>query len=120
DDAERARDTRAFVTYGGRRSIARRVDSGDSTLIAVSAFLDGADYDLRRATEDALKTRPGWNAKRIDTALEWFDHAARMLDQQVPSTTVYDVSDREAVEVFNRLNKGGTQLRQGDVRAAEL
>jgi hypothetical protein len=43
-----------------------------------------------------------------------------MLDQPVPCTTVYDVADREAVEVFNRLNKGGTQLRQGDVRAAEL
>ena len=43
-----------------------------------------------------------------------------MLNQQVPRTTVFDVSDKEAVEVFSRLNKGGSALRQGDVRAAEL
>ena len=38
----------------------------------------------------------------------------------VPCTTVYDVQDKDAVEVFSRLNKGGSALRQGDVRAAEL
>ncbi|MFI5458772.1 MAG: hypothetical protein ACHRXM_25370 [Isosphaerales bacterium] len=43
-----------------------------------------------------------------------------MLNQQVPCTTVYDVGDKEAVEVFSRLNKGGSALSQGDVRAAEL
>jgi len=43
-----------------------------------------------------------------------------MLDQRVPCTTVHDVTDDEAVEIFNRLNKGGNALREGDVRAAEL
>ena len=43
-----------------------------------------------------------------------------MLDQQVPCTTISDVKDNEAVEVFSRLNKGGKSLKQGDVRAAEL
>ncbi len=119
-DVERGRDTRTFVSYGGHRTIARRVEAGDSTLIPVSLFFDGADHDLRRKTEDALKLKSGWNAKRIDAAMKRFDSACRTLDQPVPCTTVYDVSDKDAVEVFNRLNKGGTQLRQGDVRAAEL
>ena len=43
-----------------------------------------------------------------------------MLNQHVPVTTIQNASDKEAVEVFSRLNKGGTALRQGDVRAAEL
>lgn len=53
-------------------------------------------------------------------AMRLFDRASKMFDQPVPCTTVYDVSDAEAVEVFSRLNKGGSPLRQGDVRAAEL
>jgi hypothetical protein len=118
-DAERGRDTRVFVSYGGRHSVARRVDAADSTLVPVSRFLEGADHSLRRETEDSLRQK-GWDARRIKAALVRFDRACHMLDQQVPCTTVYDVSDKEAVEVFSRLNKGGTQLRQGDVRAAEL
>ena len=43
-----------------------------------------------------------------------------MLNQPVPCTTVSDVSDTEAVEIFSRLNKGGTALSQGDVEAAKL
>jgi hypothetical protein len=49
-----------------------------------------------------------------------FDQACKLLDQNVPCTTVYDAEDKEAVEIFSRLNKGGTALKQGDVRAAEL
>src|SRR6266478_3651899 len=33
---------------------------------------------------------------------------------------ISDFTDQEAVEVFSRLNKGGSALSQGDVRAAEL
>ena len=113
------RDTRLFVTRGNR-SVARRVESGDSTLVPVSALFDGADYELRRSTEEALRLIPGWNAERVETALRRLDQAAAMLDQQVPCTTISDVEDKEAVEVFARLNRGGTALSQGDARAAEL
>jgi hypothetical protein len=119
-DGTRVRDTRLFVTYAGHRSVARRVDEGDSTLIPLSQIFDGLDHDLRKQTERALATRAGFTAKRVEAALARFDHACRMLDQMVPCTTIYDVSDEEAVEVFARLNKGGSALRQGDVRAAEL
>ena len=49
-----------------------------------------------------------------------YDQAHRMLNQQVPCTTVQGIDDDEAVGVFRRLNQGGTALREGDVRAAEL
>lgn len=119
-DIEEVRDTRLFVSYAGKKSIARRVEAGDSTLIPVSLLFDGQNYELRKITEEALRLLSNWNSKRVEDALERLDRSFGMLDQQVPCTTVIDVSDKEAVEVFSRLNKGGSALRQGDVRAAEL
>lgn len=115
------RDTRLFVSYGGNKAVARRVDAGDSTLIPLKSLFEITDpFELQRSTREALQGRPGWNEKRIAVTVQRLDKALHMLDQQVPCTTVFDVSDTNAVEIFSRLNKGGTQLRQGDVRAAEL
>ncbi len=119
-EAERARDTRLFVSYAGNKSVARRVEAGDSTLIPVSQIFQGPNHELRKETEETLKLVPGWDAKRVSASLDRFDHACDMLGQQVPCTTISHVTDKEAVEVFSRLNKGGTALSQGDVRAAEL
>ena len=114
------RDTRLFVSYAGKKSVARRVDRGDATLVDLSLIFDGQDYDLRKSTEQALELLPGWTSQEVLAAMTRFDNACVMLDQQVPCTTIHEVSDTDAVEVFSRLNKGGTALRQGDVRAAEL
>jgi len=119
-DEESARDTRLFVSYGGNKSVARRVEAADSTLIPVRLLFDGRNFDLRKETEEALRAIQGWNSKRVEAAMARFDRACDLLDQMAPCTTVKDVSDKDAVEVFNRLNKGGSALRQGDVRAAEL
>jgi len=119
-DDEFARDTLLFVTYAGKKSVANRVDRGDSTLILVSRLFEGPYHDLRKKTEDDLRVIPGWDTERIEEALVRFDRAGQMLDLQVPCTTVSEATDKEACEVFNRLNKAGVALRQGDVRAAEL
>ena len=113
------RTTRLFVTYGGNKTVARRVNQTDPSLVPLSELFSGQNQDLRRVTGDSLK-EVGWSNKRIDNAIQVFDRACRMLDQLVPCTTVADISDKDAVLVFDRLNKGGTALRQGDVRAAEL
>jgi hypothetical protein len=120
DEERRGRNTRLFVTYAGNKSVARRVDAGDSTLVPVAFLLAGQNPTLRASTEKTLRLIPGWDTKRVETALERLDGAFGLLDQQVPCTTVSDLTDSEAVEVFSRLNKGGTALKQGDVRAAEL
>lgn len=119
-DEERGRNTRLFVSYGGNRSVASRVNQGDSTLIELFLLLEGRNQELRKNTEEGLRLIPGWNAKRVEAAMMRFDRACDMLDQLVPCTTVKDVDDKDAVEVFARLNKGGSALRQGDVAAAEL
>ena len=118
---ERRRDTHLFVSYAGKKSIAKRIDNGDPTLIEVKTFFDDrVDYQQRKDVEQALSTLPGWTAKRVAVAMDRYDQAHRMLNQQVPCTTVQNISDEVAVELFRRLNQGGTTLREGDVRAAEL
>jgi len=122
-NVERGRNTKLFVSYGGKQSIANRVDSGDSTLIPVSAFLEEMDKKTEREQDEQVQSSLeslGWSKKRIDEAINRLDAARKMLSQDVPCTTVYDINDQKAVEVFSRLNKGGTPLRQGDVTAAEL
>lgn len=120
---EQRRDTRLFVTYGGRQSIAHRVDDADPTLIPVSLFFEKVDKQAEKEqdaqVEEALK-EIGWSTNRITEAIGRLDAARGMLAQEVPCTTVYEISDSQAVEVFSRLNKGGTPLRQGDVTAAGL
>jgi len=121
--AERRRDTKLFVSYGGRQAIARRVDEGDPTLMPVATFFEKLDRNGEREQdgqiEQALRAL-GWSNKRVEAAMARLDQARKMLDQEVPCTTVFDVSDQQAVEVFSRLNKGGTPLKQGDVIAAGL
>lgn len=119
-DSSTARTTRLFVSYGGKKSVRRRVEQGDSTLVSVKELFFGHNPELRKSIEEALRLMPGWDATRVDGALQRLDDACEMLDQPVPCTTVSEAEDHEAVEVFNRLNKGGRALKQGDVRAAEL
>ena len=119
-DGDEGRVTRLFVTYAGSKSVASRVDDGDPTLVPLALLFDGANFELRRNTEAALRVIPGWPAKRVEAAMRRFDQACVMLDLQVPCSTISDVEDKDAVEVFSRLNKGGSALSQGDVRAAEL
>lgn len=118
-DIERARDTKLFVSYGGNKSVAARAETGDSTLINVRDLFNGFDPSFRNDVDQRL-TELKWDKKRIDVALRRLDAASKMLDQRVPCITIKDVSDQEAVEIFSRLNKGGTALSQGDVKAAEL
>jgi hypothetical protein len=118
---ERRRDTRLFVSYAGKKSITGRIDNGDPTLIEVTTFFDDrVDHEKRADLKEVLGALPGWTSKRVAIAMSRYDQAHRMLNMQVPCTTVHDISDDVAVELFRRLNQGGTALREGDVRAAEL
>lgn len=119
-DTDRSRDTRLFVSSARNKSVSRRLEKADSTLVPISQLFDGENYELHKRTEESLRQIPGWDVKRVDCAMSRLTQACGMLDQQIPCTTISDVNDNEAVEVFSRLNKGGRSLKQGDVRAAEL
>lgn len=57
-ETERARDTRLFVSYAGNKSVARRVDAGDSTLVPVSLIFDGKDWLVNQGAKDWLNAEP--------------------------------------------------------------
>ena len=111
DDGER-RITPLFVTYASNKSVKRRVDEADSTLVPLNKLLDGQNHDLREETKDALRSR-GWTAKRLEVALKRFDGACEMLDQLVPRTTVSEISDKDAIEVFKEAQQGRDPAERG-------
>ena len=113
------RDTKLFVSPAQNQTFQKRVDRADATLLSVSTFLHPVDPNLRRQVHESLKDAK-IDDKRIQAALRYFDSAVTLLDRRVPVTTIYDVPDEDVIPVFARLNKGGTTLRAGDVRAAEL
>lgn len=118
-DREKRRDTRLFATYASNKRVADRVENGDLTLVDLASLKDGNNPDLRDSIRAHIDTLP-WSPEQTQSAMRRLDASFGMLDQQVPCTTIYNASDEDAVEVFGRLNKGGSPLRQGDVRAAEL
>ena len=61
-----------------------------------------------------------WSGDRIKCAMDRLRRVFRMLDCLVPCITIRDAKDKEVVEIFKRLNRGGTGLKQGDVEAANL
>ena len=117
-DQENVKVTRLFVSRAGDKGVGRRVEDGDSTLIPLKDLWK-SDHDNRAKIQEAVRDR-GWSDNDQRLAMEWYDGACKMLDCQVPCATIDVGDDKVAIEVFDRLNRGGTALRQGDVLAAQL
>lgn len=79
-DLKAKRVTRLFVTFAGNKTVARRVNRCDPSLVPLSELFSGQNQDMRRKTQDSLK-ESGWSSKRLDKAMKVFDQACRMLDQ---------------------------------------
>lgn len=56
----------------------------------------------------------------IQQALRRIDKAFEMLKTPITCITITQAKDEEVLEVFKRLNRGGTGLRSRDVKAADL
>lgn len=61
-----------------------------------------------------------YTAEEIDRAMGRIDAAYRMLGAPVTCITISHSDDEEVLAVFKRLNRGGTGLKERDVRAADL
>lgn len=107
-EKEEGRDTRLFVSYAGNKLIARRVENGDDNLISVSELFDGQNHELRKRTEENLRLL-GWDARRVDTALMRLDWAFKMLDQQVPCTTISDWTTERPSKYLAGLTKAAAR-----------
>ena len=56
----------------------------------------------------------------IERALSRIDAAYRMLSTPITCIMITESADEEVLQVFKRLNRGGTGLRERDVKAADL
>lgn len=61
-----------------------------------------------------------FSAAEIDMAYKRIDAAYRMLNSPISCITITRSDDDEVLSVFKRLNRGGTGLKERDVRAADL
>ena len=113
------RDTKLFVSPAKNRAAEKRIAKADATLISVSHFLRRPDPGARVDIQAMLRDL-GRKAKQQEESLRNYDAAVSLLDHRIPVTTISEVADADVIPVFARLNKGGSSLRAGDVRAAEL
>lgn len=119
-------DRERFYLGSSSRTVSKRIEGGDPTLVALSELhprqngqeLQGA---IQRIVED-LRERGMLQASRgaeVDYRRR-LDAVASMLHADALCETFRDDHVGNAIELFARLNKGGTSLSAGDVEAARL
>jgi hypothetical protein len=119
-EESRGRDTRLFVSRAQKRSVQKRLKDGDTTLIPLKDLWDSDSFAYCEQVKKQLSALRDWNEQRIAKAIGRLQRAFKMLDQEVPCTTLHKLDTEQAIEVFRRLNKGGVPLRESDLEATEL
>jgi hypothetical protein len=120
DSEQRRALTRLFKSPANTGGLPDASQKDEATLVWFREIIDGDEGEVLGRREEALKGLEGWTAPRVKAAMDRLRKVFRMLDVQVPCITIRDADDVEVVEIFKRLNRGGTGLRQGDVEAANL
>lgn len=82
-------------------------------------ILETPYYKLRSDRADQLKMED-YGLKEIEEALNRIDKAYEMLKTPITCITITQSDDAEVLQVFKRLNRGGTGLQERNVKAADL
>jgi hypothetical protein len=75
--------------------------------------------EMRSDRADQLKLA-GYSQEEIAHALGRVDAAYAMLNAQITCITISQADDQQVLQVFKRPNRGGTGLKDRDVKAADL
>ncbi|HXB74576.1 MAG TPA: DUF262 domain-containing protein [Candidatus Acidoferrales bacterium] len=126
----------SFVLKGRKTSVERRIDANDPALLALSDVIQVDDHKglrsmanisemVRRLVEagsvpdtDAAKDGVRIKLQRIKSMLD-----VDVLCHEIETSRLANTDSAEvvvAIEIFRRLNSGGTNLSGGDVAAAQL
>jgi hypothetical protein len=135
-DAAEKFDTRAFFDVekerfflgGSRETIKKRIEAGDPSLIPLSDLVMGYDVDsnaLQTTIQRVIDGLKEWGRLDDTTATEVqyrvrLQSAATLLHQNALCEEFHNDHVEDAIELFARLNKGGTSLSAGEVEAARL
>lgn len=119
--------TERFSTAGQNRTVQRRIENHDPTLVPLHelVLLDSQTTPEHHARisefiehlkEDSVVSSDDERAEYRNR----LDRATRMFDCDVPCEVFETDEVDDAIELFARLNKGGTTLSVSDVEAARL
>ena len=82
--------------------------------------LVATDHQTMRSARAEQLQLGGYSHEECEVALKRIDAAYEMLKTPVTCFTITQAKDDEVLEVFKRLNRGGTGLKDRDVKAADL
>ena len=102
---------KAFLEDPASQQLAKRVSLRE---------LRDTPHQAMREDRQARLMADDYSDEEIKTALGRIDAAYEMLRTPVTCITITQSEDEQVLEVFKRLNRGGTGLKERDVRAADL
>lgn len=134
--AEHNLSTRAFFDVENeqfflgmmKKTIQRRIEANDPTLVPLSDLISNMEVDethlhqnIERIIDHLLERRKlgRSSSKAVEFRLR-LHRLAGMLNEEALCEEFKDEHEENAIELFARLNKGGTSLSAGDVEAARL
>jgi hypothetical protein len=117
-----------FFLGGMKKTIQRRIESDDPNLVPLCDLIPTRDLDEARLYEsidtvlERLRERRnrGRNSISESEIRRRLHRVATMLNSDALCEEFTDEHEENAIELFARLNKGGTSLSAGDVEAARL
>jgi hypothetical protein len=134
--AEHNLSTRAFFDVENeqfflgmmKKTVQRRIEANDPTLVPLSDLISNMEIDethlhqnIERIIDRLLERRKlgRSSSKAVEFRLR-LHRLAGMLNEEALCEEFKDEHEENAIELFARLNKGGTSLSAGDVEAARL
>jgi len=115
-------DEKKFVMGEQYKSVIKRLDLGDPTLVPLTAFFpsssdDGVDtYGILEKIKEATKI----NESEIKDIVKKLEKVSKMFKAHATIDIIEAEKTEVAIEIFARLNSGGTKLKAGDIQVAQL
>jgi hypothetical protein len=117
-----------FFLGAMKKTIQRRIESDDPNLVPLCDLIPTRDLDeahLYERIEEVFgrlreRRKPGRNSLKESEVRSRLNRVATMLNSDALCEEFTDEHEENAIELFARLNKGGTSLSAGDVEAARL
>lgn len=121
DAADRTdrRITSLFQSPAQKRFLERIESQQRPWRVRLADLLTTPHQRMREERSSQLRLA-GYSVEEIELAMGRVDAAYRMLKTPITCITITRSDDEEVLAVFKRLNRGGTGLKERDVRAADL
>ncbi len=121
EDERDGRLTRLFQSPANKQYLSHDSQQQQPWRIRLRDLLDPEQHQkVRSDRAEQLRLLGCYSEPDIDRALRRIDAAYAMLKTPITCITITQAKDEEVLQVFKRLNRGGTGLKDRDVKAADL